>query len=245
MLVLPRAQGNRASTHPGPALAPMRAPVGRAYGRPMTISNASALPVSTSERARGAAFAGIAGAGITAVAGIVVQAVVQPGTDVSDDHWSYPWSSAAYVRFSLLSALAFALVLVGLIGFARSGAAGPGRLARWGLAGVLAGTALLAIAQLVSILVRHQATDDGGAKAVEAVFSVAAALSAVGLLIVGVQTLRAWRWTGWRRFTPLAAGVSAVVLIGLSPTKALPTGIALYGVGLLALSVAMLTARDA
>ena len=40
--------------------------------------------------------------------------------------WSYPWSSAALVPVSLVYAVFHVLVSVGLLGFARSGAAGDG-----------------------------------------------------------------------------------------------------------------------
>jgi hypothetical protein len=205
----------------------------------MSISNVSALPNSTVVSVRTAAIAGIAGAGITIVGGFVVQAVVQPSTSVSDELWSYPWSSAGLVRISLLWALAHALVLVGLVGFARSGAAGTRRAARYGLVAVFTGTALLLLGELASILVRHEHTDATGAIAVAAVFSLGAVLSAAGFLLVGWETRRTERWHGWRRSTPLATGVWCIALIGVSATKALPTGVGIYGLCLLALFAAL------
>jgi hypothetical protein len=49
------------------------------------------------ESLRRAAIAGIVGATATAIGGLVVQAVVQPATSVSDEMWSYPFSSSALV----------------------------------------------------------------------------------------------------------------------------------------------------
>jgi hypothetical protein len=208
----------------------------------MSTLNPSALPITTVDSTRRAALAGLAGAAITAAGGIVVQAAVQPSTSVSDDMWSYPWSSAGLVRFSLVAALAHLLVLVGLIGFSRSRAAGRGRVARFGQVAALTGTSLLLAGELASILVRHERTDDTVAIIVSAVFGVGALSSAVGFLALGRETLRAGRWQGWRRLTPLVLGIWCIPLLGLSPTKALATGVAVYGLLLLALFAALYTA---
>jgi hypothetical protein len=92
--------------------------------------------------------AGIAGAGATAVCGIVVQAAIQPASTVPDDRWSFPWSSAALVPVSLLYAALHVLVILGLLGFARSRVTGTGRGARLGPALALAGTAVLCAGEL-------------------------------------------------------------------------------------------------
>lgn len=190
---------------------------------------------------RRAAIAGIVGATATATGGLVVQAVVQPSTTVSDQRWSYPWSSGSLVPISILWASLHVLVFVGVLGFARSGLAGTSRGARVGIALALAGTALLFIGELASIPVRDQQVGDTGAELVGAIFAIAIVLSAVGFLSSGVAAIRAHLWRGWRRFTPLCAGIWTTVLLGLNMTKALPTGVAVYGLCLLALSVALYT----
>jgi hypothetical protein len=105
----------------------------------------------------------------------------------------------------------------------------------------LCGTSLLFVGELASILVRNQRTDDAGATAVGIVFGVAILLSAVGFLVAGWATARARRWDDWRRFTPVVAGVWSAVLLGLNATNALPTGVAVYSLCLLGLSVALYT----
>src|SRR5215218_9598147 len=109
-----------------------------------------------------AATALIAGAIIHAAGGIVGQ-VVQASTRVSDDMFSYPWTSAELVAVSLVEALAFGLGLVGLAALRASGVAGPTRLARVGLGVALGGSALFVVAQLASIAVRDQYWDEGAA----------------------------------------------------------------------------------
>ena len=194
---------------------------------------------------RRAAVAGIVGATATAIGGLVVQAVIQPSTTVSDKRWSYPWSSSSLVPISILWASLHVLVFVGVLGFARGGHAGKSRGARVGVALALAGTALLFIGELASIAVRDQQVDDTGAKLVGAIFAIAIVLSAIGFLSSGVAAIRARLWRGWRRYAPLGVGIWTTVLLGLNMTKALPAGVALYGLWLLVLSVALYTQPDA
>jgi putative exporter of polyketide antibiotics len=190
---------------------------------------------------RTAGISCIVGAAATTLGGIVVQGIVQPATTVSDHKWSYPWSSAALVPVSILWASLHVLVFVGLLGYARSGVAGPSRSARLGTALALVGTALLFVGEMASIPIRDQRTDDTGAVVVGAIFALAILLTAVGFLAAGIATLRARLWQGWRRFTPLTAGIVSCALLGLNATKALPTGVAIYGLCLLALGVALYT----
>jgi hypothetical protein len=190
---------------------------------------------------RRAAVAGIVGATATAIAGLIVQAVVQPATSVSDEMWSYPFSSSALVPMSILGALLHLLVLIAVLGFARSGLAGASRSAHVGLFLALAGTALLFAGELASIPVRDQRVDDTGATIVGAIFGIGGLLSAVGFIAAGLATARAGLWKSWRRFTPLAAGISTGAVLGLQPVDALDAGIAVYGLSLLALGIALYT----
>jgi hypothetical protein len=193
------------------------------------------------QRCRRAAIAGIVGAAATALGAIVVQAVVIPTTSVPDARWSYPWSSQALVPVSILWASLHVLVFVGVLGFARSGLAGTSRTARIGLALALGGTALLFIGELASIPIRDQQVDDTGAVIVGGIFGAAIVLTAVGFLSAGIATVRARLWSDWRRFTPLGVGIAACPLLGLNGSDALPAGIALYGLSLVALGLALYT----
>ena len=195
----------------------------------------------TTEFLRTASIGCIVGAAATTLGAIVVQGLVQPATTVSDHRWSYPWSSGALVPISLLWASLHVLVFVGLLGFARSGVAGTSRSARVGTLLALVGTALLFVGELASILIRDQRTDDTGAAIVGSIFALAILLTAVGLLAAGIATARARLWHGWRRFTPLSAGIATTALLGLNVTKALPTGVGVYGLCLFALGVALYT----
>lgn len=193
------------------------------------------------ESIRRAAILGIVGATATAISGVVVQGAVQPETSVSDDRWSYPFSSAALVPMSIFGALLHVLVFVAVLGFMRSGLAGGSRTARVGLFLALAGTALLFVGELASIPVRHQGVDDTGAWTAGVIFGIGGLLSAIGFIVAGVTTARAGLWQSWRRYTPLATGISLCVVLGLQPIDALDAGIALYGLCLLAFATALYT----
>ncbi len=180
----------------------------------------------------------------TAVSGAVLAFGIQPNTDISVDMWRYPWSSSgAFVAFSVFSAALHSLVIAGLVAFGRSGAAGRSRAATRGVALAVAGTALLVVGELASIPIRDAKVDDTSAAIVGAVFGLASIASMVGFLVAGRATLRAGRWHGWRRFTPLATGLWLVVLtpVGLTAPTLLHGGVGVYGACLLAMAVALYT----
>src|SRR4051794_21786683 len=127
------------------------------------MSTAAATPTTLAARPRASrlgAHALLAGAGATAVAGAVVQFAVQPNTDVSDDMWSYPLSADARVPASAGYAVLHALVAVGLLAFGRSGAAGPSRRARRGVAVAVFGTLMLLAAEIASIPINDASVHD-------------------------------------------------------------------------------------
>lgn len=191
-----------------------------------------------------AAVAGLIGASTTVVSAALVQLAIVPSTTVSDERWSYPWRPSELVAVSVIYAVLHLLVAAGLVAFARSGAMAPSTGRTWGLRLAMAGTLVLTVAELGSVPIRDALLVDGSAQAVGGLFAVGILLSAAGFLTLGVLTLRQARWSGWRRFAPVALGGWTVVLVGLAPTKALSAGVALYGAGLLAVAVATITEPD-
>ena len=168
-----------------------------------------------------AAFALSAGAIIHAVGGIVGP-VVQASTLVSDDMFSYPWTSAERAAVSLVEALAFGLGLVGLAGLRASGVAGPTRAARTGLGVALAGSVLFVVAELASIAVRDRYGDDGAAGAVGGLFGLATLLLGAGLAAAGVAARRARLWEGWRPTALLVCGLWTLAMLGIVLTSLMP-----------------------
>lgn len=188
------------------------------------------------------AAVGVVGAAATVVDALVVQAAVVPGTDVSSKMFSYPFSTGPLVVASLVNALLHALVLVGVLGFVRGGAAGSGRAARVGGGLALGGLGVLTAAEFASIAVRGDRVADTGATLVIAMFGLATLLSVAGYILLAVASSRAGRWTGWPRRAPLVAAVASVAALGMSfsPTF-LPAGVAVWSLGLLVLCAATYT----
>ena len=199
------------------------------------------MTTSDTRSIRRAGIVGIVGGALTALSGAAVATYVVPATDVPETMWSYPWSSGALAGVSVAYAVLHGLVIVGLLGFGRSGVAGDGRAARLGVMATVAGTAVLLVAELLSIPIADQSMDDTGPGLVGACFGAGTIGSAVGFIVAGVATLRARRWDGWRRFAPLATGIWLVAMVGLVDTPALTASVTVYGLLLAALGVALAT----
>jgi len=191
---------------------------------------------------RAAGRAGVVGGVLTAVGGLAVQLAVRPQTAVAPEQWTYPWSGSAFVAVTLVYAALHLLVLACFWGFSVSGLAGPGRAPRVGHVFAMSGTALLALAEVISLFWVGRRIDEAGPVATAMVFGVGTVLTAIGFLVLGVTTLRARAWTGWQRLSPLALGVWTTVLLVLvaSPVSAL--AIAVYGLLIAGLGLAMVTA---
>jgi len=187
-----------------------------------------------------AAIALIAAAIIHAVAGGVGQ-VVQASTLVSEDMFSYPWTSAESVAVSLAEALAFGLGLIGFAALRASGVAGPTRAARTGLGVAVAGSVLFVVAQLASIAVRDQYVDDGAAGAVGGLFGLATLLLGAGLAAAGVAARRSRRWESWRPTALLACGLWTLAMLGIVLTPLMPLGVTVMGVLQAAIGTGLLT----
>jgi hypothetical protein len=175
------------------------------------------------------AAAGLVGGALTAASGAFVAAVIQPATDVSDEMWSYPWSSDALVPVSVLFAAFHLLVFLGMVAFARSVSH---RAARVGTALALVGTFVFFLAEFATIPFAEQRLDDTGPQIVGGAFGFGVTLTAVGLIVAGISVLRSGGWQGWRRYAPLSAGLWSLVMIGISFTGALAVGVAIYGLSL-------------
>lgn len=191
-------------------------------------------------RTQKAAIALMAGAIIHAAGGIVGQ-VAQASTQVSDDMFSYPWTSAELVAVSLVEAFAFGLGLLGLAGLRASGVAGQTRAARVGLGIALAGSGFFVVAELASIAVRDQYIDEAAAGAVGGLFGLATLLLGAGLTAAGLAARRARRWDSWRPTVLLACGLWTVAMLGIVVTPLMPLGITVMGLLQAAVGAGLLT----
>lgn len=103
---------------------------------------------------------------------------------------------SAFVVSQVAWILVQSLLLIGVAGLAFSGAA-PG----W-FGGVALGLALLGRVDFVVAEVHSLAIGEESI-----LLPLGALVTAVGMTLVGVAVLRANRWRGWQRYTPLLAGV--------------------------------------
>lgn len=97
------------------------------------------------------------------------------------------------------------LLLIGFFGLVWSGAVGRSSFGRIALGVGVLGHALFVVAEVHSLL--RGATSD--------LLPVAALVSALGLLLVGIAVIVARRWQGWARFVPLLAGL--YFFVGMLP----------------------------
>jgi hypothetical protein len=161
----------------------------------------------------GASFVGFAA--WIAMAGAVLQFVL--GIPLAYLEAETP-PSAAIVALNILSHL---LLMVGIAGLARSQAAGRGWLGTTGLGLSQLGFALLVVAE-ASWLFSTSAT--------ETLFGLASLILLLGLTLAGIAVVRAGRWQGWHRLTPLACGVFIALVV--FPSFALVGYARNYAIGL-------------
>jgi hypothetical protein len=206
----------------------------------MAVIDVGPKPPADRIRAGGAACAL---GGLALAIGAIATQIVQASTSVSDDLWRYPWSShTAPIAWAIFGTME-ALVLFGVLAWRHSGVAGSGRAAQVGLPLAVAGTALIVAGHFASMPVRNETIHQTGAQLVAGIFGVGTVLSAAGLLLAGWATLRAGVWRDWRRLVPLTIGLVTAALIGVQPTKALPTGLAVYSLAFAALGVGLMQGR--
>jgi hypothetical protein len=106
--------------------------------------------------------------------------------------------TAAFYRAETAWLVVHLLILVGLVGLVRSGAAGESAWGTRGFAVAIVGRIIFLVGEVAALAVGH---DD------LFLFPVAAVLTGVGMITGGVAVVRARRWEGPLRYAPLAMGV--------------------------------------
>ena len=171
--------------------------------------------------------------------GAIITAAYRSASPISEEQLSFPWDGATAITTSLIWAASQVLIVVGLVAFARSGAA-PTTAGRVGGRLAVAGALLYVVAHGLSLVAFDAALDDPISVAVLSCFGVGTMLTAVGLIMAGAAALRAGVWSRWRRYTPLVLGVWMVVMMPLQFTPALPLAVGLYALAFLALGLALI-----
>src|SRR4051794_9536690 len=124
-------------------------------------------------------------AGLWLIVGALIQLVSASVQALSP----VPPGSAPFVIRNVMVAISHVPVLIGMVGLARSGAAGTGWLAKLGLGITLVGSALLIPFEF--ILLMNVALG-------EALLGFYTPLTGLGLLLTGIAVLRAGHWQGWQ-----------------------------------------------
>lgn len=171
--------------------------------------------------------------------GAIITAVYRNASPISDEQLSYPWDGATAITTSLIWGVTQVLIVVGLMAFARSGAA-PTAVGRFGVRLAVAGAGLYVVAHALSLVAYDAALDDPISVAVLSCFGVGTVLTAIGLIMAGVVALRSGVWSGWRRRAPLVLGVWMVAMMPLQFTPALPAAVGIYALAVMALGLAMI-----
>lgn len=204
----------------------------------------SVQPTSTTQSLSPDRRAALAPGLLTIIAGAVqgdgamITAAYRNASPISDEQLSYPWAGATAITTSLIWGITQVLIVVGLIGFARSGAA-PTPAGRVGGRLAVAGASLYVVAHALSLLAYDAALEDPVSVAVLSCFGVGTLVTAVGLIMAGTAALRSGVWSGWRRYAPLALGVWMVAMVPLQFTPALPVAVGFYALAVMALGLAM------
>lgn len=143
--------------------------------------------------------------GLLGAASGVFLAVVPPS--VPDYRFSYPLAPGAFAAIQLWFAVQHAGVLAGIAALARSGVAGRSRWTRVASWMACLGMVGLASMEIVAMTAANASYPSPQTGPIDAGYGFTSMAIGVGLVGVGVSVLRARRWSGWRRWVPLALGV--------------------------------------
>lgn len=144
-------------------------------------------------------------AGLLGFAAGLFMIVVDPA--VGEDSYSYPFDTAGFTGIQVFFFVHHLGLLAGLYGLWRSGAAGMGRLGRWGTVAAIVGMVLLSVTELVAISGAESAYPSDRTDVLDAMYGLSSNLIGAALVVAGVAVIRAGRWAGWQRYVPLLVGV--------------------------------------
>lgn len=159
---------------------------------------------------RTAALLCIVGAVIGAIGGLVT-GFIPPA--VSSDWYSYPYTPTGFLVAEFSFILNHVLLLVGILGLARSGAVGSGLLGRIGVWLSLAGLVAFTLCEVRAMTLATTPYPGPGTGFLDTSYGVASILIGVGLTLAGVAVARAGEWNGWRRFIVLICGAAFFVIV--------------------------------
>jgi hypothetical protein len=136
----------------------------------------------------------LVGAMIGVISGLVT-AFILPA--VSFDRYSYPYTPTGFRVAQLVFMLNHMLLLIGILGLARSGAAGTSLLGRVGVWISIVGMATLTLCEVGAMTLATSPYPSPRTDFMDMAFGVASILIGVGLVLAGVAVARSRKWGGW------------------------------------------------
>ena len=154
--------------------------------------------------------AGLIGVAAGVIGGLAAVVLIFWPPQVAPGPVHYPFTVAGFIGAQVFFFVHHLALVLLLVAFARSGAAGAGPL-RLGAWLAVAGMTLLSLNELNCI--RYATADFATANngALGALYGISCNLTGLGLILSGAGAVRARVWTGWRRFMPLAVGIATFV----------------------------------
>jgi len=150
------------------------------------------------------------GAIMGAIGGIIT-GFIPPS--VSSNWYSYPYTPAGFLVAQFVFILNHLLLLVGMLGLVRSGAAGRGLLGHVGLWISAVGWATLTLCEVRAMTLATSPYPSPETDFLDIWFGVASILIGISLTLAGVAVARAGEWAGWRRFVVLICGVAVFIIV--------------------------------
>jgi len=173
------------------------------------MSTQQSTTVDTLRFVRTAALCCIVGA-VIATIGTVVTALLPSSVPLTAA--SAPYTPTLYRLTQVIWAISCALILVGIVGLARSQAAGSSGLGRIGLWLAILGQGALVLGNLGFALFATATVTDAPYVFLATWMGIASLVTAIGFVLAGSAVLRARRWQGWQRWLPLFIGLYVFVV---------------------------------
>lgn len=126
---------------------------------------------------------------------------------------SYPLTATGFLVVQVWFFVHHLGLVLLLVALARSGAAGGGRLARSGAWLAVAAMVGLSLAELFAMRYAEWNADEANEGPMGTAYGISVTLTGLGLLAAGAGVLRARRWTGWHRWTPLCVGAAVFLVV--------------------------------
>jgi hypothetical protein len=164
--------------------------------------------------AKGIAFTGKIGIAVAITGVLSAAAMLAWPVQSPPELVRYPFTSSQFMAIQTWFFVHHLGMVAVLVGLARAGVTGDGRIARIGAWLAVAGTFLLAVQELATGLLHGEAllaTANEGAMG--AGYGVSTNLIGLGMVVAGIGVVRARVWAGWARWVPLAIGVMHFVVV--------------------------------